>query len=171
MNTMSALVIAASFFGSWEPPQKIIESQFWTGILTENGAIDTRPVLLTPRNLEKACKDTVQGTKATYLPVKEGDFELFCKLPLVKKMSENEVYFLFSWKEDSGLVLLAVYQAGEGQKRRRVDDETATSILNTLRDKLLDERAITAPSEGHDAFSPSFRWCNGSNDRNCASED
>jgi hypothetical protein len=97
--------------------------------------------------------------------------EILCKLPPAKNITENEVYFLFSWKDDTGLALLAVYQAQDGKNRRRVDEATATSIINTLRDKLLDEKEITPPPEGQDAFSPSFRWCSSPSDRQCAPED
>jgi hypothetical protein len=60
---MSALVIAASLFGSWQPPEKVLDKQFWMNVPDSDDMNDPemRPVFLNSGHLEKACVQFFSG--------------------------------------------------------------------------------------------------------------
>lgn len=170
MKTLSAIVIAASFFGSWQPPQKLHDTNFAMGFEPTSGALDIRPTFLTPRNLESACEKFLNA-KTSYRPVRENTFELSCEIPPVNGVSENKMLFDFAWRDDLGLELYAVLQARNGQKPSLLKVEVGSALVGALRERLLDAGKVAKPPEGRNAFSETFRWCANAHDGDCMPED
>lgn len=161
MKFAPILIVVALALGGWMPPEKVLDAQF---VMLIEG--DVRPTLVTPRNLETACRKFFSAG-VTYLPKGEGKFQLFCELPVNKEFPDNRVYFFFHWEEGSGLQLSFIQQSHEGQKPTFIENDVAAEMVGTLRDKLIDSRIVEKPPEGRDAFSPTFRWCDAATDRNC----